>query len=254
MIEKFCTYLYSVKNRSHRTITEYRYDLKNFENFIKKALTKVSSWVFIRYLDRLTEENKSSCHKARKLSAIKSFYRYLQLFDTIKTNPAINVGTPKIEKRLPKYLTLVESVNLVQATQKNKDYFFRTRDCCIIQVFLNCGLRLSELINLQISKISGDKIEIICKGNKQRFIYLNNACQKALHEWLSLRKDYNCPYVFISKKDTRLSKNSVQACVKKYLANAGLNTSEYHVHSLRHTSATLMYQYGKTDIRVLQRF
>jgi site-specific recombinase XerD len=254
MIEKFCTYLYSIKNRSHRTITEYRYDLKNFEKFIKKDLITVNSGDIILYLKNLSDKNMSSSCRARKLSSIKSFYRYLQMFDVITASPAINIGTPKIEKRLPKYLTLVESIKLIETSKKQKDNFYKYRDTCMLQMFLNCGLRLSELVDLHTAKISGDKIEIIGKGNKQRFVYMNSACQKALSDWLNYRKNFSCGYLFVSKKDIKISNTAVQAKVKTLFEKAGLDSRKYHVHSLRHTSATLMYQYGKTDVRVLQQF
>jgi len=254
MIENFCTYLYSVKNRSHRTITEYRYDLLRFEKFIGKDLKDVDSGDIISYLKKMSDEKKSSACRARKLSSIKSFYRYLQMFGHVTVSPAVNIGTPKIEKRLPKYLSLVEAVRLVDVAKQNKVEFYRLRDTCMIQMFLNCGLRLSELVELQLTRISGDKIEVIGKGNKQRFIYMNNACQKALSEWLNYRQEYSCDYVFSTKRDNKISKTAVQSVIKNYFRKAGLDTTKYHVHSLRHTSATLMYQYGKTDVRVLQQF
>ena len=167
-------------------------------------------------------------------------------------NPASELDSPKILKRLPKYLNIDESKRLLNSI----DGKHRERDYAIITLFLNCGLRLSELVNININNIKNDTLTVIGKGNKERTIYLNNACINAINNYLKVRpvngvKDKNA--LFLSERKQRISNKTVQSIVKKYIMLAGLDPERYSTHKLRHTAATLMYRYGNVDIRALQR-
>ena len=167
-------------------------------------------------------------------------------------NPAVELETPKLSKRLPKYLSLDESVSLLNSIDgKNAK-----RDTCIITLFLNCGLRLSELVNINIKDIKNNTLSIIGKGNKERILYLNNACTKAINEYLAVRPHDNLKdrdALFISNFGGRISRRMVEMIVKKYISLAGLDPKKYTPHKLRHTAATLMLKHGKVDIRSLQQ-
>ncbi len=170
----------------------------------------------------------------------------------------MDLESPKLGKRSPVYLTLDESKDLLQAAQnreKNSE-----RDYCIITLFLNCGLRLSELCSIDISKIKGDTLTIIGKGNKERTIYLNKASLKAINRYMPHRNEINFRVdkedkdaLFISGKYRRINKRTVERIVKKYVGLAGLDKDKYTPHKLRHTSATLMDKHGKVDVRTLQQ-
>ena len=192
------------------------------------------------------------------MSSIKTFFNYLTAkANLLEINPAQNLEAPKLGKRIPKYLTLDESKKLLEVTEQD-DNRNPERDYAIITIFLNCGIRLSELVNINIQDISfeEEKMNVIGKGNKERTIYLNNACIKAIKEYLAVRpNDLNNPEnkkpLFLSERKNRISQRTVQVIVKKELQKAGLDTNKYSVHKLRHTAATLMYQNG-VDIRALQ--
>ena len=173
-------------------------------------------------------------------------------------NPAQGLETPKLDKRLPKYLTLEQSKELLEVT-KAESGDFKERDYAIITLFLNCGMRLSELVNINIKDINfyDNKLNVVGKGNKERTIYLNKACIDAINSYLAVRphdgvKSDSRDALFLSKRKERISNRMVQEIVKRELAKAGLDISKYSVHKLRHTAATLMYQYGDVDIRALQ--
>ena len=182
------------------------------------------------------------------------FFNYLTFKEKlIDKNLNVELETPKLSKRLPKYLTLDESVSLLQSV----DGDFEKRDLCILTFFLNCGLRLSELININFVDIRDNLLTVTGKGDKERTIYLNNACQKALKEYIRERqkltniKDKNA--LFISKRGTRIGRRTVEMMVKKYITMAGLDPRKYSPHKLRHTAATLMHKHGGVDIRSLQQ-
>ena len=176
-------------------------------------------------------------------------------------NPALNLKTPKKEKRLPKYLSLDDSKKLLDVAS-DEDNRNCERDFAITTLFLNCGMRLSELVGINIKDIDFNecKLNVIGKGNKERTIYLNNACMKALSDYLSVRpkegikhdKKYSEKALFLSERRERISNRTVQYIINKELSKAGLDSNKYSVHKLRHTAATLMYQYGQVDIRALQ--
>ena len=279
-LNTFLDYTITILNKSPNTVKEYNYDLATFLKFIKirfnltseKDLKQVSIQdmsldtikriqltdihAFLAYLTN-TYHSKAAT-RARKVSSIRVFFNFLsQKAGLIEYNPAQNLETPKLDKRMPKYLSLEDSKKLLNVTsseERNKE-----RDYAIITLFLNCGMRLSELVGININDISFDdaKMNVIGKGNKERTIYLNNACMKAIKEYLDARPKEGIKYdsknaLFLSERRERISNRTVQYIVEKELARAGLDTRKYSVHKLRHTAATLMYQYGNVDIRALQ--
>jgi len=279
-LNSFLDYSITILNKSPNTIKEYNYDLAMFLKFIMVHFNLTSSKVFkdinisnlsldvikkielndihafLAYLT--TTYHSKAATRARKVSSIRVFFNYLsQKANLIEKNPAQNLETPKIEKRMPKYLTLDDSKKLLTVTsdeERNKE-----RDYAIITLFLNCGLRLSELVGININDISFDdaKMTVIGKGNKERTIYLNKACLQAVNSYLEVRpkigiKPSSIKALFLSERKERISKRTVQYVVDKELRRAGLDTKKYSTHKLRHTAATLMYQYGNVDIRALQ--
>ena len=197
--------------------------------------------------------------RARKISTIRIFFKYLSVkAKIIDVNPAQNLETPKQDKRMPKYLTLEDSKKLLNVTMQD-DNRNKERDFAIITLFLNCGMRLSELVGIDIKDIKFDNytMTVIGKGNKERTIYLNKVCIEAINQYLEVRPKEGINYnsknaLFLSERLDRISKRTVQHIVEKELKKAGLDTSKYSTHKLRHTAATLMYQYGDVDIRALQ--
>jgi len=279
-LNSFLDYSVTILNKSPNTIKEYNYDLAMFLKFIMvhfhltnakdfkdisikdlsidviKKIELNDIHAFLAYLT--TTHRSKAATRARKVSSIRVFFNYLsQKANLIEKNPAQNLETPKIEKRMPKYLTLNDSKKLLNVTsdeERNSE-----RDYAIITLFLNCGLRLSELVGININDISFDdaKMTVIGKGNKERTIYLNKACMSAIDKYLNVRpkigvKPDSTKALFLSERKERISKRTVQYVVDKELTRAGLDTKKYSTHKLRHTAATLMYQYGNVDIRALQ--
>ncbi|MBR4891337.1 MAG: tyrosine-type recombinase/integrase, partial [Clostridia bacterium] len=203
----------------------------------------------------LRERLNNANSRARKVSSLKSFFKYmLNKAKLITYNPAAELDSPKIPKTLPKYLSLEESKKLLESIDGSTKY----RDYAIITLFLNCGLRLSELANINLRNIREDKLTVIGKGDKERTIYLNPACIKAISDYIANerpKEGIKAPYkdsLFISRLNKRISVKTIQYVVKKHLDAAGLDTTKYSVHKLRHTAATLMYRHGHVDVRVLQ--
>ena len=280
-VNSFLDYSITILNKSPNSIKEYNYDLMNFLKFIKiqyklthekdytkinisdlniDIIKKISVDDIHKYISYMATELRSKpTTRARKLSSIRIFFKYLsQKAKLIDVNPAQNLETPKLGKRLPKYLSLDESKKLLQVAQSD-DNRNSERDFAIITLFLNCGMRLSELVNINIKDItfSESKLNVIGKGNKERTIYLNNACVSAINQYLLVRPKEGIKYdskdaLFLSERRERISNRTVQLIVKKELQKAGLDINKYSVHKLRHTAATLMYQYGNVDIRALQ--
>lgn len=283
-LNSFLDYTMTILNKSPNTVKEYNYDLATFLKFIKirfnltqeddfslitikdidintiKKITLDDIHAFLSYLT--TTYHSKAATRARKASSIRVFFNYLcAKTNLIETNPAQNLETPKLDKRLPKYLSLEDSKKLLNVTQ-NEDNRNMERDYAIITLFLNCGMRLSELVGININDIdfSENKMTVIGKGNKERTIYLNKACVRAIHEYLDVRpkdgiktdKLNSRKALFLSERRERISKRTVQHIVDKELTAAGLDTKKYSTHKLRHTAATLMYQYGNVDIRALQ--
>ena len=189
-----------------------------------------------------------------KFAALKSFFNYLTFKEKLLAkNPTVELETPKLSKKLPRHLTLDESITLLQCV----DGEFEKRDLCILTLFLNCGLRLSELVNINMVDIRDNVLTVIGKGDKERSIYLNNVCQKSIEEYIRQRqtltniKDKNA--LFLSKRGTIIGRRTVEMMVKKYILLAGLDPKKYSPHKLRHTAATLMHKHGGVDIRSLQQ-
>jgi len=273
ILNDFLGYLYTVKGKSLNTIDGYKVDLRLFLKYIKKIkynlkneiddidisdvnaelikqITLSDIYSFINYVS--IKRQNSTYARARKIAAIRSFFNYLETkAKIIKENPARELESPKINKRHPVYLTLEQSKKLLDSIKgRNKE-----RDVAIITLFLNCGLRLSELVSIDISKIKGDTLTVVGKGNKERTVYLNKACIKAINSYLAVRpKDgvVDKDALFLSERKKRIDKRTVEKLVKKYIISAGLLNDKYTPHKLRHTAATLMYKYGKVDIRALQ--
>lgn len=271
----YLEYLISIKGKSEKTVSEYFLDLRTFyrflvirfklspdiENFdeidinlinldVLKKVGILDLHSFISYIDR--ERKNTNKTKARKIACLRSYYKYLHsIVSVIKDNPALNLETPKSSGRLPVHLSLNESKDLLSSVNGN----FEKRDYAIIMIFLNCGLRLSELISININSINEDTLSVVGKGNKERTIYLNEVCVKSIKDYISVRPDAKEGHenaLFLSNRKTRFSQKGVQHMLKKYLTEAGLAGKKYSPHKLRHTAATLMYQYGHVDIRALQ--
>ena len=280
-LNSFLDYSVTILNKSPNTIKEYNYDLAMFLKFIMvhfhltnakdfkdinisnlsldviKKIELNDIHAFLAYLT--TTYHSKAATRARKVSSIRVFFNYLsQKTNLIEKNPAQNLETPKIEKRMPKYLTLDDSKKLLTVTsdeERNKE-----RDYAIITLFLNCGLRLSELVGININDISFDdaKMTVIGKGNKERTIYLNKACLNAVEGYIKVRPKDGVKFdsrdaLFLSERKERISNRTVQYIIGQELRKAGLDPNKYSVHKLRHTAATLMYQYGQVDIRALQK-
>lgn len=276
VIREYLVYLQTIKGKSPKTIEEYFLDLRTFFRFLKihrgiisadtpfdeisisdidleliRTVTLADAYEFMGYL--IDDRQNNSSTRLRKTSALRGFFNYICVKKHyIDEDPLKELETPKQKKSLPKYLTLEQSIQLLEAV----DGPHKERDYCIITLFLNCGLRLSELVGLNVSDIRPDRTaRVVGKGNKERIIYLNDACINAIEAYLKVRpadglKDRNA--LFISNQKKRLSSVSVQKLVYKYLEKIGLDSQGYSCHKLRHTAATLMYQHGNVDIRVLK--
>ncbi|MGL5616840.1 MAG: tyrosine recombinase XerC [Sarcina sp.] len=274
----FLNYLETIKGKSPNTLKAYKGDLSLFfkflkaykfglpkdvdlldlkineldDNFIQKIELR-DLYAFLNYVEQI--RSNGSYAKSRKVAALKSYFKFLQnKLKIIKENPAVELESPKIEKRNPKYLTLEESLNLLEKMDSSKKNYHR--DYCILVLFLNCGMRLSELCNIKLSKLKEDRLSIIGKGDKERVVYLNNSCIKAIDNYLKVRDLTKVPiefrdYLFISRVNKPIDKRTVELLVKKYIKEAGIGEG-YTPHKLRHTAATLMYKYGEVDIRSIQ--
>ncbi|NLW23566.1 MAG: tyrosine recombinase XerC [Tissierellia bacterium] len=279
ILEDYLNYMETIKGTSPNTTKEYFFDLRTFFRFIKLRYKLVDSstpfdeidisdvdlelikkinlqdlHAFVSYIDKNRDNENST--KSRKISSLRSFFGYLySKVNLITKNPAENLESPKPDSRHPVYLTLEECEILLKTVLENKNEFFRKRDYAIILLFLNCGLRLSELSSIDLNKIKKDTLTVIGKGNKERTVYLNKACIDAINDYIAVRPkdaiDKNA--LFLSKRKRRMSNRAIQHMIDKYLEKAGFDTSIYSTHKLRHTAATLMYKYGNVDIRALQQ-
>lgn len=279
-MKDFLYYLQTVKGRSPTTVDEYFNDLRTFFRFIKKqkrlvprdtpfhdikvddvdlalisSVTLTDGYEFMNYLLRVRKNDKAA--RARKTTSIKSFYSYLtNKKHLLQADPLKDLERPNAREKnpLPKYLTLEQSIELLNAVDgKNKE-----RDYCILTFFLNCGMRLAELVAMDYTDIRSDHTaQIIGKGSKKRIIYLNDACMAAYEAYMRVRpvdgvRADDKYALFLSAQKRRISREMVQKMVYKYLEKIGLDSQGYSVHKLRHTAATLMYQHGNVDIRVLK--
>lgn len=281
-VQSFLEYKRIVQNRSQKTVFQYYHDLRTYGRFLllketsRKydesefneipfydvkdelllAATRKDVLEFMAFLADILQNEVAA--RQRKLSCLKGFYKYhkdILMNLNIKNNPTDGIASPPRSKRLPKHLTLEESKELLDSVDGSN----KIRDYCIVTLFLNCGMRVSELVGLNLSSFDKDlqKVNVIGKGNKERIIYLNTACRNALSEYLEIRhrlkvKSHDSDALFISRNSNRISVQTVQWLINKHLKNAGLGNLNMSVHKLRHTAATIMYQHGKTDVRVLK--
>jgi site-specific recombinase XerD len=286
ILRDFLSYHETIKGHSKRTVDEYFLDLRTFFRFMKLhkgfverasvfdeipimdvdlalvGSVKISDvYEFLTYLSRDRVNTKggrgftrglSAKSRARKIATIRSYYKYL----TIKTkqlaeNPVADLDSPKTQKTLPRFLSLDESRALLSAV----DGKHRARDYCMLTLFLNCGLRISELVGINLHDVRDDSLRIIGKGNKERVVYLNDACTEAINGYRIVRRSIgaepNERAFFLSARKTRIGRGAVHNLVKKHLLEAGLDNTKYSSHKLRHTAATLMLQSG-VDVRTLQ--
>lgn len=275
-IQSFLGYCISVKNKSSKTVNEYCKDLKTFFRFYKQhyklvdkntefdkislndityeLISKVTVTDLLIYMKYLAEvRGNNAATRSRKTSSLRTFYGYLNEYNFINHNPTSNLHVPKKNKKLPRYLTLEQSIELLNSV----DGPYKERDYCILTLFLNCGLRLQELVDINYNDIKSDgTLTVKGKGNKERIVYLNQSCLDAIVKYMEKRpkdgvKDKSA--LFISRENRRMSVSMVQKLVYKYLAKIGLKAEDgYSCHKLRHTAATLMYQTGKVDVRTLK--
>ena len=281
----FLSYHETIKAHSQRTVDEYYLDMRNFFRYLKQLrdpalsgkrldeidirdvdlafisrITLTDIYGYLTYLSRervqhqhseISNKGLSPASRARKLATIRSFFNYLcNKRHLLEENPCKDVDPPKLMKTLPRYLTLDESISLLDSVDGEN----RERDYCILTLFLNCGLRISELIGLNLNDMQGDALRILGKGNKMRIVYLNQACKDALGQYLAVRRPISGrdrEALFLSRNNRRISRSTVNLLVKKHLSAAGLDSTRYSSHKLRHTAATLMLSNG-VDLKTLQ--
>ena len=278
VIRDFLTYNETIKGKSSLSVEGYYLDLQSFFRYILlvrglvdkktdfseieittvdlsliKTITISDLYAYLVFCKN--ERNNNAATRARKTSTIRIFFKYMcEQTHQLDSNPALMLESPKVKQSLPKHLTLEDSLELLNSVEGAN----QKRDYCILTIFLNCGLRLAELCSLNVGDIKPDgTMTVTGKGNKERLVYLNEACQRAVQEYIAVRPtediaitDRNA--LFISRNHRRISPKTVQHIVKTYLEKAGLGDQGFSTHKLRHTAATLMYQHGQVDIRVLK--
>ena len=284
VLRDFLTYHETIKGHSKKTVDEYYLDLRTFFRFMKlhknhvprniefdeisitdidldfvKSISLSDVYEYLSFLsrDRVrhatgrdAQYGLNASSRARKIASIRSYYNYLIRTKQISENPVKDLDSPKIVKSLPRYLSLDESSRLLNSV----DGANKARDFCILTIFLNCGLRISELVGLNLTDIGEDYLRVIGKGNKERIVYLNDAVTAAINDYLLVRKAIMTTdnrALFLSSRRTRISTSTVHALVKNHLLAAGLDSSKYSSHKLRHTAATLLLHNG-VDVRTLQ--
>ena len=285
ILKEFLDYHEQIKGQSKLTISEYYLDLRMFLRFIKlmrndmpldtclddidikdidtvflASITTSEVFDFLSYLshDRAINPDSaapeygiSASARARKLSAIKSFYKFLTVrTKKISENPVADLEYPKLRKSLPKYLTLEQSAALLKSVSGPNE----TRDYAILMLFLNCGIRRSELVGLNLTDVYEDRIRVVGKGNKERFVYFGSACRKAIDAYLPERNKKvlsDNRALFGSRDNNRISVSAVHRLVKKALLQAGLDSTQFSAHKLRHTAATMMLS-GGVDVKTVQ--
>ena len=285
LLRDFLNYHETIKGQSPKTIHEYYLDLRMFLRFIKlmrsempihsdlnsisikdvdiefvRSITTSEIFDFLSYLANDRAQNPDSPYpeygiapaaRARKLSAIKSFYKYLTVrTKQLKENPVADLEYPKLRKSLPKYLTMEQSAALLHAVSGQN----QKRDYAILMLFLNCGIRRSELVGLNLTDVYDDRIRVVGKGNKERFVYFGENCRKALDDYLLERNKKTLSdnrALFGSRDGNRISVTAVHRLVKKALLQAGLDSTQYSAHKLRHTAATMMLS-GGVDVKTVQ--
>lgn len=289
ILREFLSYHETIKAHSSKTVDEYFLDLRNFFRYVKQlrnpalsslaldeidimdvdlevlgSVTLSDIYSYMTYLsrDRAVHHNSSrsgtglnAATRARKIATIRSFYNYLtKKTHQLRENPVKDIDSPKMLKTLPKYLTLDQSIDLLDSVEAHSNRKNPERDYCILTLFLNCGLRISELVALNLQDMQGETLRIHGKGGKTRILYLNDACHQAIKDYLAVRRDVRGKdefALFLSAQNKRISRSGVHAVVKSRIGDAGLDASQYSSHKLRHTAATLMLQNG-VDVRAVQ--
>ena len=271
LVRNFLSHKLAIEGKSPLTVKEYAYDLQTFFRYMVKRLDKsqkpleeidisnvdielvkrIELTDIYEYLMFLSKEKYNGVRaRARKLSCIKSFYKYLHVkLHLLDKDIAKDLEMPKSPKNLPRYLELKEAQMLLNAAdgkQKERDYL-------MLMILLNCGLRVSELKNLKLRDIRENTLTVTGKGNKERQLFLNAATRQALENYLQVRSGNDCEYLLLSSRGGPISVAGIQYTVKNLLRKAGLDASKLSTHKLRHTAATLMYKHGKVDIKTLQR-
>lgn len=276
ILKEFLGYMQTIKGKSSKTVEEYFLDLRTFFRYVKlskglvednikfediniiditietiKDITLTDLYGYLNFV--LVERKNNASTRSRKISSLRSFFNYLtNKTNQLEKNPTKELDMPKKKSALPKFLTLEQSIELLKCV----DGPYKERDYCILTLFLNCGMRLSELVGINLNDIRDDNtLKVTGKGNKERMVYLNKACVNSLEKYIKVRSEINTTdknALFISKRKKRISPKTVQFLVYKYLSIIGLDGQGYSVHKLRHTAATLMYQHGNVDIRILK--
>ena len=285
ILREFLTYHETIKGQSPKTVSEYYLDLRMFLRFLKlmrnempiqtrladipirdvdlqfvREVTTSEIFDFLSYLanDRIAnpdspapDQGISASARARKLSAIKSFYKYLTVrTKQLQENPVADLEYPKLRKSLPKYLTMEQSAALLRSVSGQN----QVRDYAILMLFLNCGIRRSELVGLNITDVYEDRIRVVGKGNKERFVYFGTPCRKAIDAYMVERKEKfltDNRAMFGSRNGNRISVTAVHRLVEKALKQAGLDSTQFSAHKLRHTAATMMLS-GGVDVKTVQ--
>ena len=285
ILRDFLAYHETIQGHSRRTVDEYFLDLRTFFRYIKlekglvdrklpfdeisiddvdldliRSVTLADVYAYLSFLSRDRMKNNNSAPsghgllastRARKVATIRSFYKYLvNKAKLLEENPVQELDSPRLKQTLPRFLTLDESIQLLDSIDGDN----AERDLCIITLFLNCGIRISELVGLNLTDVQGDRLRVLGKGNKERIVFLNAACRSALDDWLEVRSHSAVAdprALFLTRSHSRVTRSGIHYMLKKRLAAAGLDSSKYSAHKLRHTAATLMLQNG-VDVRTLQ--
>ncbi len=285
ILRDFLAYHETIQGHSSKTVDEYFLDLRNFFRYIKlekglvprgtqldqisiddldlslvRSVKLTDIYAYLSYLSRARARNAHdpsagyglmATSRARKVATIRSFYKYMVVkAKLMDESPVQELDSPKTRRSLPQFLTLDEAIQLLDSIDGEN----AERDFCIITLFLNCGLRISEMVGLNLTDVRGDRLRVLGKGNKERMLYLNVACQEAIQDWLKVRDQSGAAdkyALFISRKHTRVTKDGLHYMLKQRFKQAGLDASKLSAHKLRHTAATLMLQNG-VDVRTLQ--
>lgn len=285
ILRNFLIYHQTIKGHSAKTVEEYFFDLRTFFRYLKmeknkmpydtsldtidimdidldfvKTIQLTDVYNYMNYLgtERSTRHNDPNATvgvkastRARKVATIRTYFKYLTNKEKLlDQNPVQDLDSPRVQKSLPQYLNMDESVELLDSVEGRN----QVRDYCILCLFLNCGLRIAELVGLDCTDIKEDQLRVLGKGNKERILFLNDACLDALNDWLVVRESKNLKNVnalFVTGRNTRITTAAVHKLVKKHISAAGLDSSKLSSHKLRHTAATLMLQSG-VDVRTLQ--
>lgn len=277
-LNEFFTYQRVVKIKAEKTLESYYIDLRLFLRYVKLVrngedprasmrdmsisdvpldyIRDFSKLDILNYLSYVATERKNTAKtRHRKLASLKVFYNCLYRdLNLIPNDPAKDVDYPKMHEHLPKFLTLDDSIKLLENMNADDPYYFR--DYCIITLFINCGMRLSELVGLNMQDVNLDErtMRLLGKGNKERIIHINDACALSIVQYIGERKPSPTEpnALFLSKRGTRITNRRVQQIVDNALRDSNLDNQGYSTHKLRHTAATLMYQYGKVDTLILK--